>query len=82
MAAIKLLAASTVRGEEVPEEDLQWAVDLAQRTANLIEEDKDVTDEEVKEIIDKAFADLDDIKHTQLVKTIAYQNEFTQKKAL
>ena len=82
MAAIKLLAESTVRGEDVPEEDLQWAIDLAQRTANLIEEDKDVTDEEVKEIIEKAFSDLDDIKHTQLVKTIAYQNEFTQKKAL
>ena len=37
MAAIKLLAESTVRGEDVPEEDLQWAIDLAQRTANLIE---------------------------------------------
>lgn len=82
MAAIKILSTSTVRGEEVSDDDLQWAINLAQRTAILIEEDKDVTDEEVKEIIDKAFNNLDDIAHTQLLKTIAYQNDFTQKKAL
>lgn len=52
MAAVNLLAASTVKGEQVTREDILWAIDVVSRTADEIN-DGDITpssDEVVKTI--------------------------------
>jgi hypothetical protein len=42
MAAVNLLAASTVKGEQVTREDVLWAIDVVRRTAEEIN-DGDIT---------------------------------------
>ena len=58
MAAINLLAASTAKGEEVTREDILWAIDIASRTAEELEDTKPTivpADEEVKKVVTQAF---------------------------
>jgi hypothetical protein len=56
MATINLLATSTVKGEPVTREDILWAIDVANRTADEINEgDNTPSSEDVVKTIKQVF---------------------------
>lgn len=73
MAVINLLAASTVRGEDVTREDILWAIDIASRTADELDDGATETpsDEDVHNTIKAAFDILNGNKATKSTLTNA-----------